>query len=236
MSDTLNKIIQHLQLATSLHQRVEQSDITHTLRKLQYWQTKRLLATHGDLWESKRFKPAMAFFIDELYGPKDFSKRDKDIARVVPKMAKILPQQALESLESALRLNSLSFEMDVKMSELLVDINVDRDSYAKAYQACNNLEQREEQIDLLESLGADLADVVKIPGISALLMLSRKPAKMAGVESLQAFLESGFKAFKKLGEVEDFIIPIVSQEKRIMHALFDAKDLETQNPLPDIKI
>ncbi|GAB5381635.1 MAG: hypothetical protein Alis3KO_08350 [Aliiglaciecola sp.] len=236
MSETLNKIVQHLELAKSLHQRVEQHNMTRSLRALQEWQTKRLLTTHQDLWQSKRFKPAMSFFIDELYGPKDFSKRDSDIARVVPKMAKLLPQQALDSLESALRLNSLSFELDVKMSEQLEQTPVDRHTYAQAYQRCDNFNQREEQISLLESLGEDLAEVVKIPGISALLMLSRKPAKMAGVESLQVFLESGFKAFKKLGNVEDFIVPIVSRERQMMHALFDAEDLLTMNPLPEVVI
>lgn len=228
---TLDSIVNHLQLVSQLHQKVKEQQLTEPLRQLQAWQTKRLLASHDELWQSKRFKPAMAFFIDELYGPTDFSQRDQEIARVVPKMAKILPEKALVSLESALHLNTLSFDLDMHVLEQLSGQSVDRDTYAKAYQACDNQAQREQQIVLLETLGIDLADVVKISGISALLMLSRKPAKMAGVESLHQFLETGFKAFKKLGKVEDFIQPIVDKERHLMHELFS--DWQT-NPLPQV--
>ncbi len=42
--------------------------------------------------QKKRFKPAVEFFINELYGPNDFSQRDQDIARIVPKMSKFMPE------------------------------------------------------------------------------------------------------------------------------------------------
>lgn len=233
MADTLKLIIQHLNQAEDLKNQVAESDLDKALKDLRLWQTKRLLASHDDLWQSKRFKPAMAFFIDELYGPKDFSQRDQDIARMVPKMAKILPVKALNSLESALRLNSLSFHLDVEMASRLKDQKIDRDAYQKAYRDCDNQDLRSLQIDLLESLGLDLADVVKISGISMLLKLSRKPAKIAGVESLHLFLESGFKAFRKLGEVNDFILPIIQRERQLMIQLFND---DSSNPLPQVEL
>lgn len=231
MATTLELIISHLQHAEELHHKTQSLGLVNELRVLQNWQTKRLLITHQDFWESKRFRPAMEFFIDELYGPKDFSQRDQEIARVVPKMAKLLPKQALQSLEAALRLNSLSHDMDLKLAENLAGLPINRTNYADAYRKCDNRAQREQQIELLQGLGADLADVVKIKGISTLLMLSRKPARVAGVESLHSFLERGYKAFKQLGNVDDFIQPIVSRERQIMEGLLDE---HKQNPLPDI--
>lgn len=231
MATTLDLIISHLQHAEKLQHKTQALGLVDKLRTLQDWQTKRLLATYKDLWESKRFRPAMEFFIDELYGPKDFSQRDQEIARVVPKMSKLLPKQALQSLEAALRLNSLSYEMDLSLTEHIGGAVITRDSYAVAYRKCDNKAQREQQIVLLEGLGEDLADVVKIKGISALLMLSRKPAKVAGVESLHSFLETGYKSFKRLGKVDDFIDPIVTRERQLMEALFDES---TENPLPEI--
>jgi hypothetical protein len=47
------------------------------------------------------------------------------------------------------------------------------------------------------------------------------------------FLEKGFNAFKKLGNVHDFIDPIISREREMMHALFAAKG-PTENPLPKV--
>ena len=230
MTIMLDNIVMHLTKVQELHHQVQAQGQVQAVRQLQSWQTARLLASHQTLWENKRFRPAMQFFIDELYGPKDFSQRDEEIAKVVPKMAKLLPENALTSLASALHLNSLSFELDIQMVNTLGEQPIDRDSYAQAYRACDNHSQRQIQIELLETLGHDLADVVKIRGSSTLLMLSRIPAKLAGVETLHEFLESGFKAFKKLGEVADFIDPIVNKERDIMNALFDEKQT---NPLPE---
>ena len=155
--------------------------------------------------------------------------RDQDIARIVPKMSTFLPQKALQSLSSALHLNTLSFELDFDLAKLLVDTEINRDSYAKAYISCDNLAKRQQQIDYIRTLGNDLADVVKIKGISSLLFLSRKPAKMAGALALHEFLERGFKSFKNIGNVEDFIIPIANKEHQIMQQLANPN---SPNPLP----
>jgi len=229
----LEKIIQDLQETEQMHRLVIQQSLTENIRALQAWQTKRLLVTHEDLWHSKRFKPAMQFFIDEIYGPKDFSQRDMELARVVPKMAKVLPNKGLKSLQAALRLNSLSLELDIALAQKLGNEEINRNNYFVCYRQADNQSKREEQIQLLEDLGLDLAQVVKVTGISALLMLSRKPAKAAGVDSLHRFLENGFKSFKKLGEVHDFIDPIISRERALMHSLFTATG-PAENPLPEL--
>jgi hypothetical protein len=233
MSNTIEKIIQHLQDTEQMNLLIAQHDLTESIKKLQTWQTKRLLITHDDLWQSKRFKPAMQFFVDELYGPKDFSQRDIELARVVPTMGKILPLKGLISLEASLRLNCLSLELDIALVQELGSEEISRSSYFDCYRQSDNKPKREEQIQLLENLGLDLAQVVKITGISAILLLSRKPAKLAGVESLHDFLEKGFKSFKKLGEVHDFIDPIINRERELMHSLYAAKG-PSENPLPKV--
>ena len=233
MSNTLKKIIQDLQETEQMRQLISQQNLTQSVRELQSWQTKRLLVTHHDLWNSKRFKPAMQFFIDEIYGPRDFSQRDIELARVLPNMAKVLPNKGLKSLQAALRLNCLSLELDIALVHELDNKEINRSNYFTCYRQSSNQSKREEQIQLLKDLGLDLAKVVKITGISAILMLSRKPAKVAGVESLHAFLEKGFKSFKKLGEVHDFIDPIINRERELMHLLFAAKG-PTENPLPEV--
>ena len=233
MANTLNKIVKHLQNTEELHQQIAKQDLTKVIRNLQSWQTKRLLITHQDLWQSDRFKPAMQFFVDELYGPKDFSQRDQEIAKVVPKMAKLLPETALLSLEAALRLNCLSLQLDFTLVKQLGSREINRDTYFECYRHSANKPQREEQIRLLKNLGVDLGEVVEIKGISTILMLSRKPAKVAGVKSLHEFLEKGFKSFKKLGNVDDFIHPVICRETELMNLLFAAKG-PADNPLPQV--
>jgi hypothetical protein len=233
MSNEQNKIRESLQAIENMNLLIIEQGLTEAIRKLQTWQTDRLLVTHDDLWNSKRFKPAMQFFVDELYGPRDFSQRDVEVARAVPKMTKIIPSKGLASLQTALRLNCLSLELDIALVQQLGSEVINRSRYFDCYRQSSNQSQREEQIQLLEQLSLDLPKVVKVPGISIILMLSRKPAKVAGVETLHAFLEKGFNSFKKLGNIHEFIDPVISREREMMHALFSAKG-PTENPLPEI--
>jgi hypothetical protein len=233
MSNTLDQILHSLQKIEQMNLFITQQNLTDTIRELQTWQTDRLLTTHDDLWNSKRFKPVMQFFVDELYGPKDFSQRDIELQLAVPKMARIIPNKGLKSLNTALRLNCLSLELDIALVQRLGSDTINRSSYFDCYRQSSNQPQREEQIQLLENLSLDLPKVVKVPGISVILILSRKPAKIAGIESLQTFLEKGFNSFKKIGNVHDFIDPVISREREMMRALFAAKGV-TENPLPEM--
>jgi hypothetical protein len=231
MDSLLDRIIEHLQKALQLHLDIENEQLTASLTELQRWQCERLIVTYKNLLSNKKYNPAMMFFIDELYGPKDFSQRDDDIARIVPKMSKILPEKALQSLEKALHLNSLSLQLDYTLlKQLNGSRTIDSQSYADAYRKSDNLAERSLQIDFIESLGSDLADVTNIIGIGILLKMSRKPAQLAGFLALHEFLEKGFNAFKKIGKIGDFINPIVETEKDIMQKLFDGIDV-----LPDIR-
>lgn len=231
MSEHTKQIIRHLHGMATMQEIAEKANLMPSIRAVQAWQCKRLLASHQEMYQQKRFKPAVEFFVNELYGPKDFSQRDQDIARIVPKMSKFLPEKALQSLSSALHLNTLSFELDFDLAKNLSDAPINRDTYANAYIACDNLAARQQQIDYIRTLGHDLADVVRMKGISSMLFISRKPAKMAGVLALHEFLESGFKAFKNLGDVEDFILPIVNKEQLILRQLADPN---LPNPLPEV--
>lgn len=237
MSQSASEIIKHIEHATKVYKEVQADGNLPGLVALKEWQCNRLIASHYHLWEIARFQPAITFFINELYGPKDFTDRDADIAKVVPKMEKWLPERAFHSLEIAIHLNSLSQDLDLALLAQLNALGVDpaqenalnAAAYAKAYKACNNPVERAQQLDHIEKLGNDLAKVVKIPGISMILKMAKTPAQTMGVESLQQFLEDGFNAFKKLGKVEDFIVPIISEERRIMDALFNGEDV-----LPDL--
>ncbi|MCY7296575.1 FFLEELY motif protein [Alteromonas sp. a30] len=234
MSQSANLVIEHIEHATQVYKDAEASGKLPALAALKEWQCDRLLASHYHLWEVERFQPAITFFINELYGPKDFTERDADIAKVVPKMEKWLPERAFHSLEVAIHLNTLSQDLDLALLDQLGSLlgiipsqkgTLNAAAYAQAYKACNNPRERALQLDYIEKLGADLAKVVKIPGISSILKMARTPAKTIGVESLQQFLEDGFSAFKKLGKVEDFMVPIITEERRISEALFRGEDV-----------
>ena len=50
----------------------------------------------------------------------------------------------------------------------------------------------------------------------------RSPARAAGLDALQHFLESGFDAFATLGDATPFLAAIQARESQWIDALFDS--------------
>ena len=231
------QIIKHIHRVNALRDLANQLGVMPIIHQLQHWQCERLLVTHDDLAQQTRYQKAMAFFVDELYGPKDFSQRDADLVRVIPKLAKVLPDKAMNAMDDALSLNALSFDLDMAMAQYLQSYfpgePINRDNYALAYRNVGRMKDRAHQIDIISHLGDQLSDVIKIRGIGMLISLSRRPAKLAGLLALHEFLERGFNAFKALGDVQSFIQPVLVREKAIMQSLLsDDLTLPEDNPLP----
>lgn len=231
MPELINHIARQLDAMSTMREIAQEANLLAQIRAVQEWQSARMLLTHSDLLLQPRFSPAMHFFVEQLYGPQDFSQRDQDITRLVPKMAKYLPNRALSILGDALELNALCFELDFAMAGKLRGQQITRQSYATAYLNCANQTQRQQQITLLQTLGTNLAEAVATKGISTLLMLARRPAKKAGLLSLYQFLHQGHHVFKRLGKADDFILPIVQREQQLMINLFAPEQI---NLLPDV--
>ena len=231
----VEQIIAHLRQVNARRSLAEKMQLLAPIQALQQWQCERLLATHATLAQKPAYAKAMGFFVDELYGPKDFSQRDADLMRVIPKLAKALPNKAMHAIEQALWLNALSFDLDMAVAQALDHQPLQRDTYAAAYRKVGRGEDRAQQINIVAGLGEQLADVVKIPGIGLLIKLSRRPAKLAGLLSMHEFLERGFIAFKDLGDVHAFIEPVIATETALNRQLLDPTvDLTLENPLPDV--
>ncbi|NVK58119.1 MAG: hypothetical protein HWE26_21195 [Alteromonadaceae bacterium] len=237
----VDAIIAHLQQVNARRTEAENMQLLSSIHTLQQWQCERLLATHAEMAQKPAYAKAMDFFVDELYGPKDFSQRDADLMRVIPKLAKALPNKAMQAIEQALWLNALSFDLDMAVARELREQQpplgepLNRSTYAKAYRAVGRTADREQQINIVANLGQQLADVVRIPGIGLLIKVSRRPAKLAGLLSMHEFLQRGFSAFKDLGDVSAFIEPVVATETELNAKLLDSRiDLTEENPLPDV--
>ncbi len=201
------------------------------LNPLQYqlaeWQASRLARTYSDLSSQRRYKLAMAFFLTDLYGPKDFSQRDQDIERVYPMMAKVLSGHAIQSITLALELHAISQALDTKMVAALTQMGVqeiDAEAYSLAYRQVGDRPARQRQIDLVLTLGEVLDSVVGNPLIYAAIKVARAPAHAMGFGELQDFVERGFTAFKKLRGAKPFLDILRERETRLLEAMFDGAD------------
>ena len=71
--------------------------------------------------------------------------------------------------------------------------------------------------------GLDLAVAVKNSMVDKLVRVLRLPARVAGFQSLQLFLESGLRAFRIMGDPAEFLDTICTRERMIMEAIVARK-------------
>lgn len=195
------------------------------LDRVQQWQRARLRATYADLRAMDRYRKACHFFLEELYGGKHGRERDRQLERVVPVMRRFLPDDLLHAVGDAMRLQAVSLELDLALSEYLADVTrIDQAAYAAAYREMGAWRRRREQIRLIDRLGRLLDETVKRPMIVRLVAVMRSPAKVAGFGLLQEFLERGLKAFRHMHGADAFIDTIVERETAAMEAMKSGSD------------
>jgi hypothetical protein len=196
-----------------------------TLSPLRRWQADRLATSFRDILADPAMRPAANFFLTDLYGDQDFTGRDRDAARILPMMARILPEALLQAACDAIELGVLSHAFDLRMAQALARRRdpaapiTDAD-YARAYRTVGLRRLRAHQIDLIEKVGVALDAGVHRHGVHRLLRASRLPAQLAGLAQLQRFLERGFDAFAKLGGAGPFLTLITGREREISRRLF----------------
>jgi hypothetical protein len=186
------------------------------LAELQQWQSHRLLLTHADLRANPRYRRAVEFFFEDLYGGGDPRGRDRDLARVHRVMERLLPRQALRALCLAVDLEVLSQELDADVVRRLPPGPISVDSYAEGYRRAGRASDRERQIDLLGVIGTYLEDVVHKPLVHRLVRVARRPAHAAGFGALQELLERGLDAFEAMHGAQEFLAIIRDRETRAM--------------------
>ena len=206
------------------------ADPVHGRRRdrLRQWQSARLARTHADLLASPLYGVAASFFLDELYGPKDFSERDAEVERILPLMTSMLPVSGLRTLLLAVEVDALSERIDAAMVGALgsaLDRTLSESAYAAAYCEVGDRAGRLLQIRLVGETGEALDALARKPFVRGALKMMHGPAHLAGLGELHAFLERGFEAFKSMRDASEFLGTIVTRERAIAVALFAGRDL-----------
>lgn len=201
-------------------------NVSPWLPVLQRWQAARLESSFRNFLRRADTRPAAQFFLSDLYGDQDVRARDAGIARIVPRLMRLLPEEFLLTAADAIELAALSHALDLRMVARLIDRHgaqpsaLDAARYGQAYRDCGLPRLRRRQIDLIVEVGHALDAAVRHPMLGRVLRLSRLPARMAGLSDLQQFLERGFGAFAKLGGADEFVSTIERQEREVSRRLF----------------
>lgn len=215
------RILGHLQtVGAEIAGRDAEPGLDARVSALKRYQQQRFERSYADLLAAPRYRAAARFFLDELYGPGDFSRRDAQFARVVPTLVRLFPAEVVETVAQLAELHALSEQLDGAMGRRLGAGRIGAMDYARAWQAAAGPAQRRQQIELLLSVGRALDGLTRKPLLRQALRMMRGPATAAGLGELQQFLERGFDTFKAMDGASEFLRTVERREQALADALF----------------
>ena len=96
--------------------------------------------------------------------------------------------------------------------------------YAQAWRAVGEPDARERQIGLMLAVGQALERFTRNPLLRHSLRMMRGPARVAGLQALQQFLEHGFDTFAAMRGAGHFLDTVAMRERALAAALFAGSD------------
>jgi hypothetical protein len=202
------------------------------VRSLKQYQQRRFALTYADLLADARYGGAARFFLEELYGPRDYRERDAQFARVVPALVRLFPDEVVSTVATLSALHALSESLDTAMAHALQTTPIDAAAYVLAWRQTGCTADREQQIALTLDVGRALDVYTRSPWLRNSLRMMRGPARVAGLSELQRFLESGFDTFRAMRGAEYFLEQIDSREHAFKQCLFESAAQAALGQLP----
>lgn len=230
-ADIAAELAELIERKSRLARRATAAPIAERLRRLRSWQAARLEQTYADLRADPLVSAALSFFLSDLYGPQDLTRRDRDLARALRLLKRALPPRVLQILSRAMELDALSAELDLEMAQRLPAGELTAQAYADAYRAVGRVEDRRRQIGLVVEIGEALRQAVHMPLVGLALRAAHGAAHLAGFGVLQDFLERGFAAFHGLPHATEFLTLIQRRETRLMRILLAGGTVSAEEPL-----
>lgn len=222
MSPDGQAILKSLGVVAAERERRRQSPaLAERVVELKRYQHARFEHTYGDLLASARYAKAARFFLEDLYGPRDFTARDDQFARIVPGLVRLFPASIVATVRQLGELHALSEEMDTQMATHFETVPLDAATYGRIWRSTGRAADRERQIVLMSAVGAALDRYTRNPLLRNSLRLMRGPAKAAGLWALHQFLENGFDTFGAMGGASGFLGTIEMRERALAQRLFD---------------
>ncbi len=184
------------------------------------YQQARFARSYADLLSHPRYAGAARFFLDDLYGPGDFSQRDAQFARIVPALVRLFPREVVDTVETLTALHALSEQLDTEIARHIDATPLTAAAYVAAWRITGQPASRQRQIELMLGVGRALDVYTRRPLLRHSLRAMRVPARAAGLSALQSFLESGFATFRAMNGAQEFLAQISQRERAMAESLF----------------
>lgn len=201
--------------------------LAQAVSEIKAFQARRFNGSYFDLLQTRQYKPATLFFLEELYSEKDYSDRDAQFSRIAGTLERLFPKQVVQTAVVLAQLHSLTEELDMAMAQNWLT-NPERNPikrYITTWHAVGRRPDRNAQLNGALNVGQELVVLTRTPGLRMALKMMRRPANLAGMGALQHFLESGFDTFAAMGKEADgtdfFLNTVKERESALINQLFD---------------
>jgi hypothetical protein len=194
---------------------------------IKQFQARRFSGTYFDLLHSEQYKSAANFFLQELYSERNYSERDSQFARIATALERLFPQEVVQTAVSMAQLHRLTEDLDLAMARSWMSNSgkPEVQRYVKAWRSVGRRTDRDTQLVTVLSIGHELDRLTRTRGLRMMLKMMRGPASLAGMGSLQQFLESGFDTFEQMGRegegARHFLATVMARESSLINGLFD---------------
>jgi hypothetical protein len=185
-------------------------------RALQNLQSERLRRDHSDLAAEQQYQKIAYFFFDEIYGPRDFSKRDQQAQRL-SQFLPLAPGLAARDIEQVLRLLELTNQLDeavvLKLMEGEQPVDFDEAMYERAYREVDAYDERVVQIELVRNVLYNVERLARKKILGMALHRTSGLAQTVGMAELHAFLRRGHDAMQPVRDIHHFVSTIYVRER-----------------------
>jgi hypothetical protein len=212
-------------------------ELAQALKAVKHLQAQRFMGTYKDLLQHPIYGPSARFFLQELYSAKDYSQRDAQFSRIAGALERTFPAHILVTVLTLTRLHQQTEELDMALAQAWCQWGnlPDAARYVAAWRTVGQRDARIWQLATVVSVGQTLSELTRKPGLKLLLKLMRRPAELAGLGSLQGFLEAGFDHFAGMARQPDavnyFLNTIRTRESAWIGQLFDADPVTCEREL-----
>lgn len=220
-----DRIRTHLDRVHQLRLQAQVAGLAVAVNEVKELQARRFRATYADLIRDPACAPATRFFLDELYGVRDFAQRDAQFGRIAGALERLFPEAVAQLAVDLAETHALTEVLDHELARhwLALDPGLERaERYMRSWRLANDRPARERQLAVVQHMGRELQRLTRMKPLRLALRMMRNPARAAGLDALQHFLESGFDAFAALGDARRFLDTISERESRWIDTLFDA--------------
>lgn len=239
MSDTpssADHIRTHLARVAYLREQARTQGLTGAVTRLKQVQACRFRGTYQDVLADPRQAGAARFFLDELYGARDFSERDRQFSRIAGAIERLFPEDIGQLACDLSDLHALTESLDLAMAahwQAQDDRTWDATRYLLAWRLTGQPGARQRQLRMVRHLGDELQRLTRRTSLRVALRMMRRPAEAAGLGALQHFLEQGFDAFALLGDARAFLQSIEERESSWLLLLDQGSEADASRQLAD---